>query len=414
MFKVYEYCLLPYLKKNLKISPRQFAYRSDVGCITAATLLKETVSKYVKEDSLVHCCMVDFSGAYVKLNTRILISKLSKTDLPPLIVLTMKSIFENSYVGIRFSGTSSEEDFEVRNGVRQGGICSGLLFTFYADEIINTLSEMPQGCRLDFVKICSLGYADDLTVMAPSANGLQFLIDKLYLIANYLCLSINMNKTIYIVFGKKNRLDVEFKVYIGGNLLRRVKNHKYLGVVFCDDLSIKNDIDRGYKSFLAQFNSMYYKFSFLDRDQRLFLFNSFCKSFYGCELWYSSLERTRLFDGLSTAYHSGVKRILGLSKWHNNHLAARLSNMPLFKHLLSEKMVSFLLSLVQNSSPCVYPLRQYLKNKSVFSQSVQKLFLDTYSINNLFDQPLCAIKSRIRYVQNHEESSGFIPMFLYN
>ena len=414
LFKSFEYCLLPHLKMNLKINSRQFAYRPHVGCITATTLLKETVNKYVNENSVVHCCMVDLKKAYDKLNVNILLLKLGKTDLPPLITLTLKSIFDNFYVCVKYNNTCSINDWKVKNGVRQGGICSGLLFSFYVDEILCTLSELSIGCKINFYRINIIAYADDVALLSPSANGLQFLIDKLILFFDSLCLNINVNKTKYIVFGNRKMLRPGWKMYMYGEQIERVSSCKYLGIILDEDMSIKSDVKRCCKSFLAQFNSMYYKFNFLDRSQIIFLFNSFCKSFYGSELWSSNLNKRGSFDSISVAYHNALKKILNLSKWHNNHLAAEMSNMLLFKHFLSEKIVCHFISIVRNPSPCLRELKTYLLYKSSMSLHVRNHFMNVYSINNILLQPLCAIKARIKYVQRNEQSSGYIPMFLQN
>ena len=126
VFKLLEYCILPHFNRCLKINSRQFAYRAGVGCLTSASILKETVSYYKRSN--IHCCLIDYSKAYDKTNYKILLSKLIHTELSRDLILLMKCMFENSFIGVRFNGICSKKDFRAKNGIRQGGICPGLLY----------------------------------------------------------------------------------------------------------------------------------------------------------------------------------------------------------------------------------------------------------------------------------------------
>ena len=413
LLKLFEYSsIMPYLKRFLKINPRQFAYRAGVGCTTAATILNEVTRKYVNEGSSVHSLMVDFSKAYDRTNLHILSQKLVNSDLPPLITGTVISMYSNSYIGVRYNGTRSATDWKTGNGLRQGGVTSGLLFTFYMNEILDTICQLSIGCKIYHYFVNILCYADDLVLLCPSANGLQFLIDKFTILAHKLCLNVNIDKTFLIVFSKTKNIINEFPVSMNGTLIKRVASCKYLGMIFNENLVLKDDIERCCRSFLSQFNAMFYKFSFVDREQLVFLFKSYCRSFYGCELWYSNLNSKNLFNNIAASYHNALKRSLNLTKWHNNHLAAQMSGALLFKHLLAERIVSYYVSLIKSKNPCTNDLRHFIAHDSCIAKCTRDYFREQYLIFDLINQPLCAIKSRIDFVQRNEESSEYIPNFV--
>ena len=406
--------MLPYLNRHLKVNSRQFAYRTGVGCTTSGAILKETVVQYNLKRSNVHCCMIDYSRAYDKISHKILLNKLIESNLPRNIILLIKSICENSYIGIRFNDVCSKSDFKIGNGVRQGGVCSGLLFVYYINDILNVVSGMNTGCVLGTYRINILAYADDVSLLAPSRSALQILIDVVYKMSEAMCLTINARKTQYIVFvhDRKAR-NSNFNVLMNNVVIKRVYECKYLGLCFDDEMSLKCDIEKCHNAFLRQFNSMYYKFNFVNRDQLIFLFESFCRSFYGSDLWNDGLLKLNVFKNIATTYHRALKRIVGLSPYHNNHDAASLSGMLLFQHLVSSRVVSFLFRLINDKSNCMTDLKGYFRNDSIMSKNIKMYFKDKYKLSSLYDNDLCAIKSRISFVQRTEESSGYNPYLFF-
>ena len=54
------------------------------------------------------------------------------------------------------------------------------MYNVYVDEMSHILNNASTGCCINNVLIYHLMYADDVVLMAPSAEGLQFLIDKCY------------------------------------------------------------------------------------------------------------------------------------------------------------------------------------------------------------------------------------------
>ena len=68
----------------------------------------------------------------------------------------------------------------------------------------------------------------------------------------------------------------------------------YLGVVVSDDLSCAKDVERAKLAFFKQFNSIYNKFSFVDKNVLLHIFQLHAMSFYGAEAWYIKLNKKTL------------------------------------------------------------------------------------------------------------------------
>ena len=202
---------------------------------------------------------------------------------------------------------------------------------------------------------------------------------------------------------------MNFCVSLNNMNIVRVYHCKYLGMFFNDEMTLCNDIEKCHKTFLQQFNAMFFRFNFVNRNQLTFLFESYCMSFYGGDLWYGGLLKLHAFNTISTVYHKALKRVVGLSPYHNNHDAASMSGLMLFKHLIASRCISFLFQLIRNKSACLVDLKDYFKYDSFMSKTMRKYFNAKYNIDNIFENELCAIKARIRFVQRNEASSGYIP-----
>ena len=77
---------------------------------------------------------------------------------------------------VRWNGKLSQA-FGVRNGVRQGIVLSPSLFNVYVDDLLKVLSVSGYGARIADMYCGCVAYADDLTLVSPTVNGMQKLLD---------------------------------------------------------------------------------------------------------------------------------------------------------------------------------------------------------------------------------------------
>ena len=82
------------------------------------------------------------------------------------------SCYISNFVRVSWSGYFSEY-FLAKNGVKQGGVLSPVLFCMYLDELLHALSAANVGCYVGDIFVGALAYADDLVLTAPSATALR-------------------------------------------------------------------------------------------------------------------------------------------------------------------------------------------------------------------------------------------------
>ena len=180
----------------------QFGFKKSHATGLCKYVLKSTVDYYIKNESHVFCCFVDFAKAFDYVDYWLLFSKLlqSSDDIKLWLCTRMLAYwYSNQRVHIRWGSTVSG-DFRVLTGVRQGGILSPYLFRFYVRDVIHVITSMRVGCNVGGQMINLLCFADDMVLLSSSWVGLQLLIDKLHALAVGINMSFNVSKTVCMVF----------------------------------------------------------------------------------------------------------------------------------------------------------------------------------------------------------------------
>ena len=193
---------------------------------------------------------------------------------------------------------------------------------------------------------------------------------------------------------------------LDNTVIKRVQSYKYLGVILSEDQRIALDVDRAMNSFLKQFNGMYYKFHYMENSVLQYLFKTFTSSFYGAELWYGS-SCYRTIEKIAITYHKAVKRVARRNVWDSNHEACNIVGVQIFKHLIAKRSVCFYYSMLKSKSPCIKPYQNFIRNRSLARSELDNLFVRNYGVTNFYNNPLCALISRINFIERTEPRSSY-------
>ena len=94
----------------------------------------------------------------------------------PISCKTFISLVYKSETKIRWNDVMSNR-FNVKNGVRQGGVMSPLLFGVYMDGLWEELKYLGIGCYIGQHFCGAAGYADDIILPCPTNSGLRKIIE---------------------------------------------------------------------------------------------------------------------------------------------------------------------------------------------------------------------------------------------
>ena len=402
--KLFEYCLLMKMEPYVVINDRQHGFRKLYSTATACYVLKETVLNYTQSHSHVYGCFLDISKAFDTVNHSIMIDKLHKLGIPASLVNIIEYWYDNQYVNVRFKNSFSEE-WKIGNGVRQGGVLSGILFNIYIDSLLDKVSSTSIGCKLGIINSNIIAYADDIVLLAPSANALRSLMKIASSCASELHLSFNYEKTKIMIFrhhSAKYQFNIGNCFNINGVSIEVVKSIKYLGFMISDKMDYSEDLNRVKKKFYAEFNILLRHFHFVDKDIKVFLFKQYCLQLYGSEIWFGLRRPSQELRQFAVGYHKAIKKLLGLPMHESNHFACQEAGLLLFSHLINKLQISTFYRFMTKPCKIICKLHAFLKISSVFGENIRKIMLDDYDIHSVLDNDIDAVISRIHFKQNHE------------
>ncbi|KAG0714091.1 Major facilitator superfamily domain-containing protein 6 [Chionoecetes opilio] len=176
------------------------------------------------------------------------------------------------------------------------------------------------GCHIHDGCINSLSCADDMVLLAPTADALQDLINVCQVYAAKHDVVYNTTKTeCMVVSPARAQVNYLKTAWLSGSALTFVDRFAYLGHVISHDMTDDDDIIKQTTKLLVVGNTLQRKFSYCSREVKMELFRSHCYSIYCNSLW--SRYKVATMNRLKVCHNDILKRLLGLPRWCSSSLA---------------------------------------------------------------------------------------------
>ena len=246
-------------------------------------IVKEIIKHYMNNGSNVYMCCLDASQAFDKIRHDKLFEILIDRKIPPIDLRIVLDLYARQKVRTTWLGEISSA-FGANNGIRQGGISSPILFCCYMDLLISRLRDKGIGCWIGEHFCASVAYADDLTLLSPTAEGLQMLIDECEDYGREFGMTYNPRKSVCTLFSRGKTPSVDIK--LNGNPLPWHKDVKHLGNFISHDLSEQCEISAKKSDLIGRVNTLVGNApKVIDRRIIMSIFRSQCCHFYGVQTW---------------------------------------------------------------------------------------------------------------------------------
>ena len=142
----------------------------------AAILLADVSNYCVERGSPVFICSLDAGGAFDGLPHPVLLQKAIEV-IPDTSWSLLYSWYDKQKIRIKLNRQISKEEINVEIGTRQGGLTSSFLFNLFYQEMVEKLSNIPGGIKINNIAYNVFCYADDICLVSMTVTGLQSLID---------------------------------------------------------------------------------------------------------------------------------------------------------------------------------------------------------------------------------------------
>jgi hypothetical protein len=315
-------------------------------------ILKETLELYRRNGSTVYCTLLDATKAFDRVEYCKLVRLLLIKNLPPIVIRFMLQMYLFHFTQIAWNGILSKR-FRVSNGVRQGAILSPILFCVYFDVLLDNLSLSGIGCHIGLFFVGALAYADDLVLLAPSANAMRSMLHVCDVYATQYNVLFNAKKSKCICchpIGISKRFSRSFcypSFFIGSQLIEYVEKWPHLGHIISNDCDDSEDLSAKKSSFIGQMNKIICTFPNVNYFTKTKLVKSYCTSFYGAELW--DLSHSDI-ETLCIAWRKGIRRLYQLPYTTHSALIPGLCDTLPLTDLLYKRMLNFVYRCLNSHS----------------------------------------------------------------
>ena len=313
--------LYAYFVKNNLFFSSQYGFRSEHSTEFAALELVDRIIQQLDQKEIPFSIFLDLSKAFDTLDHNILLEKLTYYGVTGMANNLIKSYLTDRKQFVEFDGVKSDM-LNISTGVPQGSVLGPLLFIIY----LNDISHVSKIFKL----IC---YADDTSIFSTFSSfksnttdtNSDRMINKELEKINYWLkvnkLSLNVNKTKFMVFHPHQKRVKKPDLFIDGIKIECISSFNFLGITINDKMSWKDHIDTICGKISRAIGILNRLKHFLPLHAKLCIYNSLILPHinYGILLWGHTCDRILKLQ-------KKAMRIITLSKY-NAHTD------PLFKLL---------------------------------------------------------------------------------
>ncbi|XP_065319087.1 uncharacterized protein LOC135927079 [Gordionus sp. m RMFG-2023] len=361
------------------------AYRPNKNILEPILSLKIIMQKCWKYKIPSYYTFIDFSRAFDNVDHNALLEALSECGIEPNII----SILKNHYFKLISCFKTNDKIspyFKIKKGVRQG--CTPpLLFNIIINKVIKEvnvaadLADFVSNENFHFVNRI-VSYVDNIVVISKNIEETVSLIHLIKTISLRVGLKINFNKT--VILPSPNTPPLQ-NLLVGGNVIKKVDNIKYLGVM----LNNKGECKEEMKIRTQKAKRAFYMYMKIWRSKkisvftRLRLFNSTIIPIllYGSDIWEANKTDLRRIQSFINNCLRTINGIFYPRVISNSNLWRNASHTPI-NITLKKRRIQFLAHIIRNSDHNLahdaiawlytHKGKQYTKYKSLWYYKVIK------------------------------------------
>ena len=388
LYKVYDSILADRFNLWYKPDVEQAGAQAGRGCQEQLLTLRLLIDVARKSKQRLFILFVDYRTAYDRVNRQLLLDKLSTAGCGLRFLRAVTNTLNQT------TGSIGGESFLASEGVRQGGLTSCPLFTFYINSTIRKLNELgPDGFLGNFH---SLLLMDDTVIFATSRSSMLRKLETLIETCNGLNMQLHPEKSKFMTVHAKDRepfvvqniviQHADSYVYLGSPILNASINKQV-----CEHTELKQCQVRKFRSFLRKNSEAPFAVKKAVWDSAL---NA--SLLYSCETWMTSSLKP-----VEQMYQHTLKDLVGIRYQTPSDLVYVETGIPPLPALIVPKQRRFLMKLQASSHYEGSPVQRAIELARAHASP-----MGTYIENLLTSHPgtpataLSEVRDRIRCATN--------------
>jgi hypothetical protein len=232
--------------------------------------------------------------------------------------------------------------FQIKEGVKQGGILSPYLFNYFMNELLDESDNLNIGANIGKFNVSLISYCDDLIILSPCIKHVGQLLKICSNYAEKWKLVFNINKCNWYQHGDRTLNNHEF--ILNNNKLNRVNNLTHLGLPIGNQIHVENFFSDKFKKVEKSFYSLYslgcnsngLNFHIISKIYKNFSQSIF---YYGLETNFIGKE---CLNKLNIRQNILLKNIFGLSKYSRSRAMMNILKIKTINQLYEEYKILFL------------------------------------------------------------------------
>ena len=392
--KLLDIILLNFCQETLQTCNLQFGFKKGSSTACCTFVLQEAVSYYNKYESNVYVTLLDASKAFDRLEFCSLFKKLLKTEICPLILRILLFIYTNQFLAVRWNNARSC-GFKTSNRVKQGGVISPSIFCLCIDDLLKQLGSSGYGCHIGPFFCGTLGYADDIALLSPTANGMNKMLGVCSVYAETHNILLNTNKTKVIFFPHKRKSLPNAKLYLNGKELLFVNHAKHLGHMIINNTPGTLDVTHIGACFNKAVNIMLANFGNISSLVLCKIFNQYCSNLYGISLCDVSSKQ---YSQLCVLWRKAIRKVLSVPGRTYNNLLPLISGIQSLNEIVFCRITKFYLSMCNSENIILKCVARRCLFQSTSNMGKNINIIDRYvKLNNsLYNLSLTVILGELR------------------
>ena len=337
--KLYERILEQRIRRIIEpqLDQSQSGFRKGRSIQDHIFTIKQLTERAKITSKNIYAAFIDIEKAFDRVPRSAINESMVKRNISTKLRQAIMSLYRTTRNYVRTDNMESRE-FVVKEGLRQGGVLSPLLFNLVMDDIIketgNKTSKLYVGHRcLKPVWIKQCAFADDLAIFAETEQELQKNVGIWNRALMDRKLKINVEKTRVMVMGKTSH---DISVQIDGKAIKQEETFKYLGVLLSSngnqEVEIKARIESAARLYHSIKNTLIGKRE-ISRKVKMSVYRAVFTPIliFGSESWTVTKKIKSQIQSMEMKF---LRRVMGITKMD------RIRNVEVRKELDIEPIVN--------------------------------------------------------------------------